>query len=48
MLNLLNEASDIKFVATKCNLLNDQSDANYDVEKEIICKADVLKPILCD
>ena len=48
MLNLLNEASDIKFVATKFNLLNDQSDANYDVEKEIICKADVLKPILCD
>ena len=35
ILNLLNEASDSKFVTRKSNIVNDQSNANYDVENEI-------------
>ena len=35
ILNLLNEASDSKFVTRKWNIVNDQSNANYDVENEI-------------
>ena len=31
MLNLLNESSDSKFVTRKQNVVNDQSNANYDV-----------------
>ena len=31
ILNLLNEAGDFKFVTRKCNIVNDQSNVNYDV-----------------
>ena len=34
ILNLFNEASDSKFVARKCNIVNDHSDPNYDVGDE--------------
>ena len=34
ILNLFNEASDSKFVARKCNIVNDHSDSNYDVGDE--------------
>ena len=36
ILNLLNEQNDSKFVARKWNIVNDQSNGNYDVGKEII------------
>ena len=36
ILNLLNEASDSKFVTRKWNIVNDQSNSNYDVGTEII------------
>ena len=36
ILNLLNEASDIKFVKRKWNTTNDQSNTNYNVGHEII------------
>ena len=36
MLNLLNEASNYKFVTRKWKIVNDQSNANYDVGNEII------------
>ena len=36
ILNLLNEASDFKFVTRKWNTVNDQSNVNYDVRNEII------------
>ena len=31
LLNLSNQASDSKFLARKWNIVNDQSNANYDV-----------------
>ena len=33
ILNLLNEVSNSKFVTRKCDIVNDQSSANYDVEE---------------
>ena len=36
ILNLLNEASDSKFVARKSNIVYDQSNANYVVGNELI------------
>ena len=48
MLNLLNEANDSKFVTRKWNIVNDQSNANYDVGNEIIYNTEVLKSNLCD
>ena len=42
-MNLLNEASDSRFVTKKWNIVNDQSNANYDVRNEIIYNAEVLK-----
>ena len=48
ILNLLNEASDSKFVTRKWNIVNDQSNANYDVGNEIIYNTEVLKSNLCD
>ena len=36
ILNLLNEQNDSKFVTRKWNTVNDQSNGNYDVGKEII------------
>ena len=48
LLNLLNEASDSKFVTRKCNIVNDQSNANYDVGNEVIYNTEVLKSNLRD
>ena len=48
ILNLLNEASDSKFVTRKCNIVNEQSNANYDVGNEVIYNTEVLKSNLCD
>ena len=39
-LNLLNEACDCRFVTRKWNNVDDQSNANYDVENEIIYNTD--------
>ena len=36
ILNLLIEQNDSKFVTRKWNIVNDQSNDNYDVGKEII------------
>ena len=48
VLNILNEASDSKFVTRNWNIVNDQSNANYSVGNEIIYSTEVLKSILCD
>ena len=48
ILNLLIEANYSKFVASKWNIANDQSNASYDVENKIICNTEVLKSNLCD
>ena len=45
---LLNEANDSKFVIRKWNIVNDQSNANYDAGNEIIYNTEVLKSNLCD
>ena len=47
ILNLLNEAGDCKFMTRKWNIVNDQSNANYDVGNEIIYNTDI-KSNLCD
>ena len=48
ILNLLNEASDSKFVTRKWNIVNDDSKANYNAANEITCNTEVLKSSLCD
>ena len=48
ILNLLNETNDPKFVTRKWNIVNDQSNANYDKGDEIIYNTEVLKSNLCD
>ena len=48
ILSFLNEASDYKFVTRKWNIVNDQSNANYDVGNEIISNTEILKSHLCD
>ena len=48
VLNLLNEPNNSKFVKRKWNIVNDQSNANYDVRNEIIYNTEVLKSNLCD
>ena len=45
--NLLNEASDFKFVTRKWNIANNQSNKNYNVENEIIYNTEVLTSSLC-
>ena len=47
-MNLLNEASDSKFVTRKWNIINDQSNANDNAENETIYNTEVLKSNLCD
>ena len=47
-MNLLNEPNDSKFVTRKWNIVNDQSNANYDVGNEIIYNTEDLKSTLCD
>ena len=49
ILNLLNEASDSKFLTRKYNIINDEPNGNYDVANEIIYNTEVLKSYLqCD
>ena len=48
ILNLLNEASDSKFVTRNWNIVNDFSDVNYSVGHETIYSSKVLKSHLCD
>ena len=48
ILNLLNEASDSKFVTRKWNIVNDNSNANCVVANEINYNTEVLKSYLCD
>ena len=48
ILNLLNDANDSKFVAGKWNIVNDQSNAKYEVGNEVIYNTEVLKSNLCD
>ena len=48
IVNLLNEASDSKFVTRKWNIFNDQSNINYDEGNEFFYNAEVLKSNLCD
>ena len=47
MLNLLHEPNDSKFVTRKWNVVNDQSNANYDAGNEIIYNEEVLKSNRC-
>ena len=47
ILDLLNEASDSKFVTRKWNIVNDQWDANYDVRNKIIYNTEVLTLRMC-
>ena len=47
-LNILNEASDTKFVARKWNIVNDKSNVNYDVGNEVMYNTEVLKSNLYD
>ena len=47
ILNLLNEANDSKFVTRKWNIVNDQSNANYDAGNETVFNTEVLKSNLC-
>ena len=44
----MNKASDPKFVTRKWNILNDQSNANYDVANETTYNTEALKSNLCD
>ena len=48
ILNLLNNASDSRFVTRKWSIVNDQSNVNYDVENETIYNTEVLKSDICD
>ena len=48
LLNLLNEASDSKFMTRKWNVVKSQSNTNYDVGNEIIYNTEVLKSNLCN
>ena len=52
ILNLLNEASDSKFVTRKWSMslinVHDQSNASCDVGNKIICNKEILKSNLCD
>ena len=48
ILNLLNEASDYKFVTRKWNIVNDNSKPIHGVGKEVIYNTEVLKSNLCD
>ena len=48
ILYLWNEANDLKLVTRKCNIVNDQSNANYNVGNEFIYNKEVLKSNLCD
>ena len=44
----MNEASNSRFVTRKLNIVNDQSNENYDVGNEITYNTKVLKTNDCD
>ena len=46
-LNFLNETSDSKFTTRKWNMVNDQSNANYDIRNEIVYNTEVLYKLRC-
>ena len=48
ILNLLNEARDSKFVTRQWNIVNDQSNPNYNMGNEIIYNTEILKSNLGD
>ena len=48
ILNSLNEESDSKFVTRKRDIVNDQSNTNYNVGKEIMYNIENVKYNLCD
>ena len=48
ILNLLNESTNAKFVTRTWNIVNDQSNTNYNAGNEIIHNTEVLKSNLCD
>ena len=48
ILNLLNETNHSKFVIRKRIIINDESNANYDVVNETFYGTEVLKSNLCD
>ena len=45
ILNLINEANGSKFVPRKWNIVNDNSNANYEEENEITYNIEVLKSL---
>ena len=47
VLSLLNEADDSKFVTRKWNIVNNQSNGNYNVKNKIVYNTEVLKSNLC-
>ena len=48
ILDFLNEASDSKIVTRKWNIVNDQSNGNYDAGNETFYNTEVLKSNLCN
>ena len=48
ILNLLNEASDSKFVTRKWNIVSDNSKSSYDATNEITYDIKTLKSYHCD
>ena len=48
ILNLLTEANNSKLETRKRNVVNDNSESNYDVGNEINYNLEVLKSNLCD
>ena len=48
ILNLLNESNYSKFVTRKWKIVNDQSNANFDVGNETIYNTEVFKSNTCD
>ena len=48
IVNVLNDANESKFVITKWNIINHNSNANYNAADEITYNTEVLKANLCD
>ena len=46
--NLMNEASNSRFVTRKQNIINDQSNEKYDARNDIRYSIKVLKSNICD
>ena len=45
ILNLLNEPNNSNFMTRKCNIVNGQSNANYDAGNKIIYNRETLKSL---